>query len=223
MRDSSRKRLVQRVRRIEALNEDSSYRVVSSEASDMDAVRVSTIHGSKGLEFEAVHIPALATRYLPVSRQGVDALPLPRSRTWRYAQRIMTRRRSVSSSSRFRARGTISASPAPNVTRRRTPALPNISRGSVDWPGASVSSGTGRSFGRSPSSCRSPRATNTPTVNSISICDARRATAMKPSMACTEEGQLRLHRLSSLRLRHHRMDGGRTAEREELTIRRARP
>lgn len=73
--DPSRKRLLERIRRIEALNDDRIYRAVSSEASDMDAVRVMTVHGSKGLEFGAVHVPALATRYLPSGRQAVRCPP----------------------------------------------------------------------------------------------------------------------------------------------------
>jgi DNA helicase II / ATP-dependent DNA helicase PcrA len=76
--DSSRKRFLERIRRIEALNEDTAYRAVSSEASDMDAVRVMTIHGSKGLEFQAVHFPALATGYMPNSWRGVRVPPPPR-------------------------------------------------------------------------------------------------------------------------------------------------
>lgn len=75
--DLSRKSFVDRIRRIEALNQDSSYRAVASEAGDMDAVRVMTIHGSKGLEFRAVHLPALATRYLPTTRQGTRCPPPP--------------------------------------------------------------------------------------------------------------------------------------------------
>jgi superfamily I DNA/RNA helicase len=75
--DPSRRRLLQRIRRIEALNDERIYRAVSSEASDIDAVRVMTVHGSKGLEFGAVHIPALATRYLPSTRQGVRCPPPP--------------------------------------------------------------------------------------------------------------------------------------------------
>lgn len=75
---SSRKRFLERIRRIELLNEDTPYRAVSSEASDMDAVRVMTIHGSKGLEFRAVHFPALATGYMPSKRQAVR-IPAPPS------------------------------------------------------------------------------------------------------------------------------------------------
>ncbi len=73
---SKRKQFLARVRRIEALNQDSIYRAVASEATDFDAVRVMTIHGSKGLEFGAVHLPALATRYMPSNRQG-NRCPAP--------------------------------------------------------------------------------------------------------------------------------------------------
>ena len=75
--DASRRRFLARIRRIEALNEDTIYRAVSSEATDMDAVRVMTIHGSKGLEFTAVHLPALATGYMPSGRRAVRIPPPP--------------------------------------------------------------------------------------------------------------------------------------------------
>jgi hypothetical protein len=73
----SRRKFLARVRRIEALNEDTAYRAISSEATDMDAVRVMTIHGSKGLEFRAVHLPGLAKTYLPSSRQSIRIPPPP--------------------------------------------------------------------------------------------------------------------------------------------------
>ncbi len=76
--ETSRRRFLDRIRRIEALNEDTAYRAVSSEASDLDAVRVMTIHGSKGLEFRAVHLPALATGYMPSNWRGVR-MPAPPS------------------------------------------------------------------------------------------------------------------------------------------------
>lgn len=72
---ASRRRFLERIRRIEALNEDTAYRAVASEATDFDAVRVMTIHGSKGLEFRAVHLPAIATRYMPTSPQGTRCPP----------------------------------------------------------------------------------------------------------------------------------------------------
>lgn len=75
--ETNRKRFLDRIRRIEALNEDTAYRAISSEASDLDAVRVMTIHGSKGLEFQAVHLPAIATGYMPNSWRGVRVAPPP--------------------------------------------------------------------------------------------------------------------------------------------------
>jgi superfamily I DNA/RNA helicase len=75
--DASRKRLLERIRRIEALNDDRIFRPVASEASDMDAVRVMTVHGSKGLEFKGVHLPGLATRYMPSTRQWARCPPPP--------------------------------------------------------------------------------------------------------------------------------------------------
>lgn len=75
--DTSRKRLLERVRRLEALSDDRIFRAVSSEATDMDAVRVMTVHGSKGLEFRGVHLPGLATRYMPSNRQWARCPPPP--------------------------------------------------------------------------------------------------------------------------------------------------
>ena len=74
---SDRRKFVARIRRIELLSEDTAYRAVASEATDMDAVRVMTIHGSKGLEFPVVHLPALAKGYMPSSWRGVRLPPPP--------------------------------------------------------------------------------------------------------------------------------------------------
>jgi DNA helicase-2/ATP-dependent DNA helicase PcrA len=76
--DPSRRRFAERVRHIESLSEDSIYRAVASEAADIDALRVMTIHGSKGLEFRAVHFPVLATGYMPNGWRGVR-VPVPPS------------------------------------------------------------------------------------------------------------------------------------------------
>nr|WP_298681672.1 UvrD-helicase domain-containing protein [uncultured Dongia sp.] len=77
LRDPGRRAFLARIRRIELLNQDSRYRAVASEASDFDAVRVMTIHGSKGLEFRGVHLPAMATRYMPTARQWNRCPPPP--------------------------------------------------------------------------------------------------------------------------------------------------
>lgn len=73
----TRRRLLERIRRLEALNDDRMFRPVASEASDLDAVRVMTIHGSKGLEFPAVHLPGLAAGYMPARAHPVRCPPPP--------------------------------------------------------------------------------------------------------------------------------------------------
>lgn len=75
--NNSRKALLERVRRVEALNQDTAFRAIAAEASDIDAVRVMTVHGSKGLEFKAVHLPALASQYTPGNRKGLLCPPPP--------------------------------------------------------------------------------------------------------------------------------------------------
>jgi DNA helicase-2/ATP-dependent DNA helicase PcrA len=77
MGQTSRKRFLDRIRRIEALNEDTVYRAISSEASEIDAVRVMTIHGSKGLEFRGVHLPVIAAGYMPSTRGSPRIEPPP--------------------------------------------------------------------------------------------------------------------------------------------------
>ena len=41
----------------------------------MDAVRLMTVHGSKGLEFEAVHVPGLTAASFPSSNRGQRCPP----------------------------------------------------------------------------------------------------------------------------------------------------
>lgn len=64
------------VRRLELLGEERQLRTPPAGADNIDAVRLMTVHASKGLEFEAVHIPALATSYFPSSNR-YDPCPPP--------------------------------------------------------------------------------------------------------------------------------------------------
>ncbi|RWD31649.1 MAG: ImmA/IrrE family metallo-endopeptidase [Mesorhizobium sp.] len=52
-------RLLDRVRRLVRLGDDRDLRQLPAAAQHLDAVRLMTIHGAKGLEFSAVHIPGL--------------------------------------------------------------------------------------------------------------------------------------------------------------------
>jgi superfamily I DNA/RNA helicase len=72
------RRVLDRVRELVLLAEERGLREVPSGALHLDAVRLMTIHGSKGLEFEAVHLPALTQATFPVQWSG-ERYPTPRS------------------------------------------------------------------------------------------------------------------------------------------------
>ena len=60
-------RLLNKVRRLVLLAEERDLRQIPATALSLDGVRLMTIHGSKGLEFEAVHLPGMTTAGLPSS------------------------------------------------------------------------------------------------------------------------------------------------------------
>lgn len=68
-------RLLERIRRLVLLSEDRGLRQLPSPAEGIDAVRLMTIHGSKGLEFHSVHIPGLVATGLPRSNRPPRCLP----------------------------------------------------------------------------------------------------------------------------------------------------
>jgi len=58
-------RLLERVRRLLRLGDDRDLRQLPAAAQGLNAVRLMTIHGSKGLEFEVVHLPGFNTGTIP--------------------------------------------------------------------------------------------------------------------------------------------------------------
>jgi superfamily I DNA/RNA helicase len=68
-------RVLNRVRQLVLLAEERDLRQVPAAALHLDAVRLMTVHGSKGLEFEAVHIPGLTTASFPSSFRGQRCPP----------------------------------------------------------------------------------------------------------------------------------------------------
>ena len=64
------------IRRLEIFGEEKQLRQTPACADGIDAVRMLTIHASKGLEFSAVYLPYLSTRYFPSQRQP-DHCKLP--------------------------------------------------------------------------------------------------------------------------------------------------
>jgi superfamily I DNA/RNA helicase len=68
-------RTLDRVRQLVLLAEERDLRQIPAGALHMDAVRLMTVHGSKGLEFEAVHIPGLTKASFPSSYSGQRCPP----------------------------------------------------------------------------------------------------------------------------------------------------
>ncbi|ESY94304.1 UvrD-helicase domain-containing protein [Mesorhizobium sp. LNHC209A00] len=58
-------RVLDRVRRLVRLGDDRDLRQLPAAAQHLDAVRLMTIHGAKGLEFSGVHIPGLNSDTIP--------------------------------------------------------------------------------------------------------------------------------------------------------------
>jgi superfamily I DNA/RNA helicase len=63
------------VRRLELLDEEKQLRGLPAAAAGIDAVRLMTVHASKGLQFPIVHIPALTSRHFPAGRNDTYSLP----------------------------------------------------------------------------------------------------------------------------------------------------
>ncbi|MHB0958780.1 MAG: UvrD-helicase domain-containing protein [Pirellulaceae bacterium] len=60
-------RVLERIRRLVLHSDERDLRQLPSAAQSIDAVRLMTMHGSKGLEFEVVHIPGLTSASMPRS------------------------------------------------------------------------------------------------------------------------------------------------------------
>ena len=68
-------RTLDRVRQLVLLAEERDLRQVPAAALHLDAVRLMTVHGSKGLEFEAMHVPGLTVASFPSSNRGQRCPP----------------------------------------------------------------------------------------------------------------------------------------------------
>lgn len=69
------RRLLDRIRRLMLLSEDAGLQQLPGSAASINAVRLLTIHGAKGLEFHAVHIPGLVSTGIPRSYKAPRCLP----------------------------------------------------------------------------------------------------------------------------------------------------
>lgn len=71
------RKLLERVRQLVLLAEERDLRQVPASSLHMDAVRLMTVHGSKGLEFDTVHLPGLTVSSFPAANRG-DRCPPPK-------------------------------------------------------------------------------------------------------------------------------------------------
>ena len=69
--------LFDRIRRLIQISDERDLRQLPSSAQGLDAVRLMTIHGSKGLEFPVVHLPGLSAASLPRSAKTLRGIVPP--------------------------------------------------------------------------------------------------------------------------------------------------
>lgn len=74
-RGDPKRTFLEHVRRLEILDEEKQLRQLPAAASDIDAVRMMTVHAAKGLQFRVVHIPSMTSRHFPINRTDPDQLP----------------------------------------------------------------------------------------------------------------------------------------------------
>lgn len=73
--EDPKRAFLEHVKRVEMLDEEKELRHLPAAASGIDAVRLMTVHSSKGLEFPDVHLPSLTSRHFPVNRGDLDPPP----------------------------------------------------------------------------------------------------------------------------------------------------
>ena len=68
-------RLLRYIRQLEIYGDEKQLRQLPTWADDIEAVRLLTVHASKGLEFQAVYLPCLGRGLFPTRRQGQPCPP----------------------------------------------------------------------------------------------------------------------------------------------------
>ena len=73
--DDAKLRLLQHIRKLEIYGDEKQLRQLPTWADGIEAVRLLTVHASKGLEFQAVYLPALGRGMFPARRQAQPCPP----------------------------------------------------------------------------------------------------------------------------------------------------
>ncbi|WP_254909151.1 3'-5' exonuclease, partial [Salmonella enterica] len=63
-------KMMTRIRRLLKLNDDRDLRQLPAATQNIDAVKLMTIHGAKGLEFPVVHLSGVNKDTIPGSYRG---------------------------------------------------------------------------------------------------------------------------------------------------------
>lgn len=71
----ARRAILRYIRRLKSLSEDKGLRPVPVSAEGLDAVRLTTVHGAKGLEWSCVYLPYLGRGHFPAKRQYESCPP----------------------------------------------------------------------------------------------------------------------------------------------------
>jgi superfamily I DNA/RNA helicase/CRISPR/Cas system-associated exonuclease Cas4 (RecB family) len=71
----ARHAILRYIRRLKSLSEDKGLRPVPVSAEGLDAVRLTTVHGAKGLEWSCVYLPYLGRGHFPAKRQHEPCPP----------------------------------------------------------------------------------------------------------------------------------------------------
>jgi DNA helicase II / ATP-dependent DNA helicase PcrA len=140
----SRRRLLRYVRRLEFFGEEKQLRQIPAWADGIDAVRLLTVHASKGLEFRAVYLPGLARGSFPAKRQRSACPPPTGMIVGSHAAQneeeeclffvALSRARDVLCLSRARRYGKQNSTPS-ELLSKIAGGLPHDPAGDVTWPG----------------------------------------------------------------------------------------
>ena len=131
------------VRRLEILGEEKQQRQLPDVAKAIDAVRLMTIHASKGLEFSAVYLPGLGKGQFPAKRRPHPCPPPPGLAPWMGENELDEEEECLFFVGLSRAIDTLCLSRPSQVNGRKSnpsdlldpiaPVLPHSPDGSVTW------------------------------------------------------------------------------------------